>query len=93
MCAAQLQIVDYGRALQDHIDAMAREKQYDNGFTLATYVNSSNDKWAKEAADFIAWRDSCWEYAYNIQIQVENGEIQPPSVEDFIANMPALIWS
>jgi len=93
LCAAKLQKDNYGVVLQNHIDAMAREKQYENGFSCATYINSTNETWAQEAADFIAWRDACWQYAYDIQAQVEDGQINAPSVEDFINNAPDLVWS
>lgn len=88
----QNQIREYSRALQNHIDNVARGKNYDNGFTCATYVNSSNPQWQAEAQAFVTWRDLCWEYALDIYEQVENGLIQPPALEDFIANLPLIDW-
>lgn len=88
----QKQMKEYSRALQNHIDNVAREKDYENGFTCATYVNSSNPQWQAEAQTFVTWRDLCWEYALDIYEQVENELIQPPALEDFIANLPAIDW-
>ena len=85
-------VKEYSRALQNHIDNVAREKNYENGFTCATYINSSNPQWQAEAQAFVTWRDLCWEYALDIYEQVENGLIQPPALEDFIANLPLIDW-
>lgn len=85
-------VKEYSRALQNYIDNVAREKNYENGFTCATYVNSTNEIWKQEAQTFILWRDLCWEYALDIYEQVENGLIQPPALEDFIANLPLIDW-
>lgn len=86
-------VKEYSRALQNHIDDVARGKNYDNGFTCATYVNSSNPQWQAEAQTFIAWRDACWEYAYNVYNQVENGIIPAPTLESFLSDIPAFNWS
>jgi hypothetical protein len=83
----------YGMSLQRAIDDKAREKQYDNGFACASYISSSNETWQNEAQQFVAWRDSCWEYAQNIQSQVEQGQISAPTLEEFLSNVPELIWN
>ncbi|MFC6487086.1 hypothetical protein [Nitratireductor sp. GCM10026969] len=43
---------DFRRAVQVHLDAKAQERQYDDTFTLATYVISTNPDWAAEAQAF-----------------------------------------
>lgn len=91
-CREAKKIQNYSQALQEHLDKQAYSKGYDNGFTLATYINSNNATWAQEAADFIAWRDACWQYAYNVQTQVEGGQ-DAPTIENFIANAPELVWN
>lgn len=78
---------------QQHINNKAKEKDYQDGYACASYANSTNATWKQEATDFIAWRDSVWSYAYNILSQVENGEIPPPSLVEFINNAPKLVWS
>lgn len=83
----------YTNALQDTIDRKVQEKNYRDGYACASYKDSIVESWAQEATDFIAWRDACWQYAIDIQSQVEQGQIQPPSIEDFINNAPQLIWS
>lgn len=78
---------EYAQAMQAHIDQTARTKDYDDGYACATYVNSTNDVWKQEALDFIAWRDSVWSYAYNVQQQDTI-----PDLEDFIDNAPKIGW-
>lgn len=82
----------YSETLQSHIDSKAAEKQYNNGFACASYANSTNQNWKNEALAFIAWRDSCWSYLIDTQTQIENEEIEPPSIQDFIANIPSFNW-
>lgn len=84
---------EYSRALQTHIDNVAREKNYENGFTCATYINSTNEVWKQEAQAFVAWRDACWEYALDIYEQVENSIIPAPTLESFLSDIPAFNWS
>lgn len=87
------QIREFSIELQNHIDIIARNKNYDNGFACASYANSTNATWKQEAEDFIAWRDSCWQYAIDVQNDVESGSIETPTLEDFITNAPTLNWS
>lgn len=82
----------YAQALQRHIDDKVQERDYDSGFSCASYVNSTNTTWSQEATAFVAWRDDCWQYAIDIQTNVEDDIIEPPSVSDFIANAPVLTW-
>lgn len=83
----------YTNVLQRHIDDKARVKNYNDGFACASYVNSTNATWKQEATDFIAWRDACWQYAIDVQNDVESESIEAPSLEDFLANAPILNWS
>ena len=85
-------VSSYSIALQNYIDCKAQEKSYKNGALCVSYQNSINTTWKNEADAFGAWRDNCWQYAIDIQTQVENNEIQPPSVSDFLAGAPILTW-
>lgn len=91
-CNGQLLMVEYGQSLQIEIDKKAQEKSYQDGFSCVSYINSTNLVWKAEATQFIAWRDSAWSYAIDIQTQVKNGQIPAPSLADFINNVPALNW-
>lgn len=86
-------IEDYRAAIQAHVDATAQTKNYDSGNSLASYVASTNAQWAGEAQAFVAWRDAVWLYAYTELDKVMRGEREQPSVEAFVAELPAIEWS
>lgn len=85
-------IASFRWAIQGHIDATAREKNYDSGNSLASYVASTNPTWANEALVFVAWRDSVWEYSYSELDKVMSGVRPKPSVEEFILELPVIVW-
>lgn len=91
--ATRASTVDQFRsAIQSLIDTHAQSRRYDSGNSLATYVSSSNPNWAAEAQAFVNWRDAVWAYAYAEMDQVLSGERDQPSVEDFIGELPELVW-
>ena len=85
--------IEYPNALKELFRVKANERDYDDEQSIVNYVSSTNPTWAQEAHDFIAWRDSCWNYAFDVQAQVEGGQMDAPSIEDFINNAPSLVWS
>ena len=78
---------DYTYAIQAEIDAKARERGYDNGASLASYVASTNVQWRAEAEAFVAWRDAKWTYALAAMTAVQAGTRAAPSVGDFLAEI------
>jgi hypothetical protein len=82
---------DYKAAFDAHLDAVAQSRQYDNRVSIATYAGSANPQWASEAQAFIAWRDlalgSMFEQLADVQA---GGEI--PTVEEFVAELPEIVW-
>lgn len=85
-------IKQYTAALKLHFDTIAQTRDYDNQQSCASYVSSTNLLWKDEAIAFVAWRDIVWEEAYTILAQVESGQIEPPTIADFIAQMPLIDW-
>ncbi len=82
----------YRLEIQAMIDAKANERQYDSGATLASYVNSTIEQWSSEAQAFVAWRDAVWLYALAELDKVQKADRAQPSVEDFLAELPAFEW-
>lgn len=82
----------YRLEIQAMIDGKAKEREYDSGATLASYVNSTIPEWATEAQAFVAWRDAVWLYALAELDKVQKGERDQPSVEDFLAELPEFEW-
>ncbi len=82
----------YTMAIQMHIDAIAAARSYGNGISCASYKDSTNVQWASEATTFIAWRDSVWGYAFTELAKVQAGTRTQPTVDDFITELPAIVW-
>lgn len=90
---AQAALIEaYRLAIQGHVDATAQSRRYDSGNSLAGYVASTNPVWAVEAQAFVAWRDAVWAYSYTELDKVLAGEREQPSVEAFLAELPAIEW-
>jgi len=81
----------YSAAVQNLLDSTAREKGYDNIISMTSYANSSNTKWAAEAAEAISWRDACWNESL-VQMGNYLATGNKPSMEDFLAAMPTPNW-
>lgn len=85
-------LADYEDAIQRLVDATARTKSYRDGVTFSSYANSTNPQWSADAHAFIAWRDAVWGYSYSELAKVQNGERERPSVQDFLEELPVIVW-
>jgi hypothetical protein len=85
-------ITDYENAIQNLVDTTAREKQFRDGVTLASYTASIKPKWAEEAQAFVAWRDVVWMYAYEEFEKVTNGTRPQPTVNAILDELPKIVW-
>ncbi len=85
-------IADYENAIQNLVDSTARERQFRDGVTLASYTGSTKPKWAAEAQVFVAWRDNVWFYAYGELAKVQAGQRQQPTVEQFLDEIAPIAW-
>ena len=85
-------IADYENAIQNLVDSTAREKQFRDGVTLASYTASTKPKWAAEAQAFVAWRDNVWFYAYGELAKVQAGQRSQPTVEQFLGEIARIAW-
>lgn len=74
------------------LDRKAQEKNYDNGFALSTYANSTIPSFKEEAKKYIEWRDQCWTICYGLLDKYQSGEIERPTVDDVMNQMPTLEW-
>jgi hypothetical protein len=85
-------LAGYKAAFDANLDAVAQQRQYDNRLTIVAYLSSTNAAWAAEAETFIAWRDACLGKMFELLAAVEAGEIQPPTINQFIGAMPVIEW-
>lgn len=87
-----LSLNKYTLYLKNHIDSVAKAKQYDNAISISSYANSTNETWKLEATTFLIWRDAVFNYAINIETEVKAGKITLPSLDNFIAGLPVIQW-
>ncbi len=85
-------IADYESAIQNLVDSTAREKQFRDGVTLASYIGSTIPKWAAEAMAFVAWRDNVWRYSYGELAKFQAGQRPQPTVEKFLDEIARIVW-
>lgn len=83
---------DYSVAIQAHLDATARERQYDGIQTAITYRDDPNPQFAAEGEALFVWRSVVWTYSTAELARVMAGERGQPSVAEFIAELPAFVW-
>lgn len=84
-------IDDYDMAMEDHL----RQEREERGYTTRepdSYLTSTNPRWKADAEDWVAHRDAVMEYALQIINAVESGEREPPTLDEFVAGLPNIIW-
>ncbi|MFB1009096.1 MAG: hypothetical protein QMB85_08430 [Sulfurospirillum sp.] len=78
---------EYKQKIQDHLDAKAKLKGYDNILSACSYASVPNDFQAESQA-FVVWRASVWSYGYTQLSLIKSGGRALPSIEEFIAELP-----
>jgi hypothetical protein len=80
------------RAIDDHLDAVARSYRYESIRTMVTYAASEHPKFGPEGRAAVKWRDEC--YAFGIaKIEACTREDDPepvPTEEELIASLPII---
>lgn len=83
----------YIRAIDGHVEATARARQYNSAAHLASYDASTVPEWQAEALAFVAWRDAVWLHVIARFAAVQAGTEPPPeSAEALIAALPQMVW-
>ena len=79
-------------AIEAYMDSVVQTRNYKSIHTAASYVNSTNEKFAKEGAACNKWRDDVWAKCYAILAEVKAGTRGIPTLEEVIAELPVLEW-
>jgi hypothetical protein len=79
-------------AVQAHLDATARTRNYDGILSLCSYAASTNPTFAAEGQAGVNWRDAVWASCYTIMAAVQGGTRAVPSKEELIAELPVIGW-
>ena len=83
---------DFDAAMEAHL----RSERDARGYTTRepdSYLTSQVPRWAADARDWVAHRDAVMEYALALINAVQAGERQPPTMEEFVAGLPKIVWT
>jgi hypothetical protein len=83
----------YDSAVQGRLDAFAQTRNYASIMSACSYAASANPKFKAEALYCIAARDASWTKCYEIMDAVLSGERDAPTLDELIAELPALEWA
>lgn len=87
----QMLVSRYDAALTAHLDSTAQSRRWADRITCAVRAGYPNP-WQAEGAAFGQWMDQCNALGYTILAEVQAGTRPLPSLEDFIAEMPPMVW-
>ena len=83
-------IAKFTATVQAHLDLTAKQRNYDNIFTLCGYITDPNPKFQSEAQAAVAWRSAVWTECYAILADVQAGTRTMPT--DIISELPVMTW-
>lgn len=89
--AAAATLASFDSALTSHLDKTAQARRYDNRITCALRAGYAGP-FQTEGQAFAAWMDACNWQAYQILAGVQSGALTMPTVAEFIADLPAMVW-
>lgn len=79
-------------AVQRHLDATARTRNYDGILSLCSYATSTNPKFGPEGQAGVAWRDAVWAACYAILADVQAGNRAVPTEAQLLIELPSMGW-
>lgn len=74
------------------LDDAVQIKDYKNILHACSYSESTIPQYKNEALAIIAWRDTVWQQAYQIQNDILAGQRTIPTEQEFIAELPQMEW-
>lgn len=79
-------------AVQQRLDDFARTRNYDGILSACTYATSTTPQFAAEGQYAVQARDATWAACYQVMSDVQAGRRPLPSIEQVLADLPALEW-
>ena len=88
----QMIINELTAAVQNHLDARAKERNYDGILSACTYATSTDTTFRAEGQACVEWRDACWAKAYEVMADVLAGNRGIPTATELLSELPELSW-
>ena len=85
-------IADLTAAIQGHLDAVAKTRNYDGILSLCSYATSQNPRFSHEGLAGVAWRDAVWAQGYAVMAECLEGKRPVPTAEELIQGLPSIAW-
>lgn len=85
-------VKDYEDAIQEFLDKTVQQRGYDNVYTCLSYKDDPDPIFAAEADAVLAWRSQVWRTAQGILNQWATGQIEQPTIQQVISQLPELGW-
>ena len=86
------QLEAFTAAIQAHLDRFAQTRNYDGIMSAATYATSTVAKFRAEGQYAVEARDLTWAKGYAIMDEVMSGARPMPTIDEVLAELPALAW-
>lgn len=83
---------EFTNAVQRRLDEFAQERGYDGIMSACTYATSTVERFRHEGERAVMLRDNTWAACYAILAEVLAGERPVPTLEELVAELPALTW-
>lgn len=85
-------LAEFTNAVQDHIDAKARELGYDSIYTAASYADEpAVPQFQKEGRALRAWRSLVWAKCHEVLNEAMAGTREIPTQAELLPELPALV--
>ena len=85
-------MAEYTAAVQKHLDAFARTRNYDSILSAATYASSTVLKYKAEGQYAVEARDATCVKCYEVLAAVEAGSRPMPTLDELLTELPVLTW-
>lgn len=85
-------IAQCASAVQSRLDEFAQTRGYDGILSACTYATSAVPKFAAEGQYCVTLRDASWAKCYEILDAVQAGSRLLPTLDQLLAELPAMAW-
>jgi hypothetical protein len=82
----------FSDAVQQRLDDFVKARNYDSILSACTYATDVNPQFKAEGKYALRLRSETWAKCYEIMGEVLAGQREIPTLEEFLAELPAMEW-